>query len=93
MTEQEHYAKQSCWRCRRCGSRTPLEKSVCSNPACRAELSIFGEVCTPASDPAEPDVGHPGIDAGLAASIFHTRQVDIRDLKRFLRTQGVEVRV
>ena len=21
---------------------------------------------------------HPGIDAGLAASIFHTRQVDIR---------------
>ena len=36
---------------------------------------------------------HPGIDAGLAASIFHTRQVDIRDLKRFLRTQGVEVRV
>ena len=36
---------------------------------------------------------HPGIDAGLAASIFHTRQVDIRDLKQFLRTQGVEVRL
>ena len=36
---------------------------------------------------------HPGIDAGLAASIFHTRQVDIRDLKRYLRDQGVEVRV
>ena len=68
MTEQEHYAKQSCWRCRRCGSRTPLEKSVCSNPACRAELSIFGEVCTPASDPAEPDVGHPGRDAGKSGS-------------------------
>ena len=68
MTEQEHYAKQSCWRCRRCGSRTPLEKSVCSNPVCRAELSIFGEVCTPASDPAEPDVGHPGRDAGKSGS-------------------------
>ena len=36
---------------------------------------------------------HPGIDAGLAASIFHTRQVDIRDLKRFLRERGVEVRL
>ncbi|MBQ8646878.1 MAG: imidazole glycerol phosphate synthase subunit HisF [Oscillospiraceae bacterium] len=36
---------------------------------------------------------HPGIDAGLAASIFHTRQVDIKDLKRFLRSKGVEMRV
>lgn len=36
---------------------------------------------------------HPGIDAGLAASIFHTRQVDIQELKRYLRTQGVEMRV
>ena len=36
---------------------------------------------------------HPGIDAGLAASIFHTRQVDIKDLKRFLRGKGVEMRL
>ena len=36
---------------------------------------------------------HPGIDAGLAASIFHTKQLDIHDLKRFLRERGVEVRV
>lgn len=36
---------------------------------------------------------HPGIDAGLAASIFHTRQVDIRDLKGMLRARGVEVRL
>ena len=35
---------------------------------------------------------HPGIDAGLAASIFHTKQVDIRELKAYLRTQGVEMR-
>ena len=35
----------------------------------------------------------PGIDAGLAASIFHTRQVEIRTLKRFLREKGVEVRI
>lgn len=36
---------------------------------------------------------HPAVDAGLAASIFHTRQVDIRDLKRFLRQNGVEMRI
>ena len=36
---------------------------------------------------------HPGIDAGLAASIFHTRQVDIRELKRYLRSRGVEMRI
>ena len=36
---------------------------------------------------------HPGIDAGLAASIFHTKQVDIQELKRFLRARGVEMRV
>ena len=36
---------------------------------------------------------HPGIDAGLAASIFHTHQVDIKELKRFLRSRGVEMRI
>ena len=36
---------------------------------------------------------HPGIDAGLAASIFHTRQVEIADLKKYLRAQGVEMRI
>lgn len=36
---------------------------------------------------------HPGMDAGLAASIFHTRQVEIRELKAYLRAQGVAVRL
>lgn len=36
---------------------------------------------------------HPGIDAGLAASIFHTKQVDVTKLKTFLRAQGVEMRI
>jgi len=34
----------------------------------------------------------PGIDAGLAASIFHYREIDIRDLKAYLRGQGIEMR-
>nr|WP_325257646.1 imidazole glycerol phosphate synthase subunit HisF [uncultured Oscillibacter sp.] len=36
---------------------------------------------------------HPGIDAGLAASIFHSKLVDIKELKRFLRGRGVEMRI
>ena len=36
---------------------------------------------------------HRGIDAGLAASIFHTKQVDIRELKQYLRENGVEIRL
>lgn len=36
---------------------------------------------------------HQGIDAGLAASIFHTGQVEIRELKRFLFDKGVPMRI
>lgn len=36
---------------------------------------------------------HPGMDAGLAASIFHRKEVNITDLKKYLRKEGVEVRL
>ena len=36
---------------------------------------------------------HEGIDAGLAASIFHYKEIKIEDLKKYLRDQGVEVRI
>ena len=36
---------------------------------------------------------HKGIDAGLAAGIFHTRKVRIPELKGYLRGQGVEMRI
>ncbi len=35
----------------------------------------------------------PGMDAGLAASIFHLRKLEIRDLKETLRSRGIEVRL
>ena len=35
----------------------------------------------------------PKVDAGLAASIFHFGEVQIGDLKKELRAQGVEVRI
>ena len=34
----------------------------------------------------------PGVDAGLAASIFHFGEVDIRDLKKDLKDNGILVR-
>ena len=36
---------------------------------------------------------HRGMDAGLAASIFHTKQVEIADLKRYLWENGVDMRI
>ena len=36
---------------------------------------------------------HKGMDAGLAASIFHTRQVKIRALKQYLQQQGIQMRI
>jgi len=35
----------------------------------------------------------PGVDAGLAASIFHFKEVAIGDLKRYLKENGVPVRI
>ena len=34
----------------------------------------------------------PKVDAGLAASIFHFREVDIKELKEVLHENGVVVR-
>ncbi|MDD3212740.1 MAG: imidazole glycerol phosphate synthase subunit HisF [Eubacteriales bacterium] len=37
--------------------------------------------------------GLPRVDAGLAASIFHSREVDIKELKRYLSDNGVPMRL
>ena len=36
---------------------------------------------------------HRGIDAGLAAGIFHQKQLSIRDLKEYLAKNGMEMRL
>ena len=35
----------------------------------------------------------PMVDAGLAASLFHFKEIEIRDLKTYLRVQGIEMRI
>ena len=32
-------------------------------------------------------------DAGLAASIFHFKEIDIHDLKKYLKEKGISVRI
>ena len=34
-----------------------------------------------------------GVDAGLAASIFHFKEIDIRDLKEYLKNNNIKVRL
>ena len=36
---------------------------------------------------------NPGVDAGLAASIFHYRQISIPELKRYLAARGLPMRI
>lgn len=43
---------KTCWRCRKCGFTTPLGEDTCSNPSCRADLSLYGEPFDPAIQPA-----------------------------------------
>lgn len=35
----------------------------------------------------------PGVDAGLAASIFHRKELAIKDLKEYLKSEGIPVRL
>ncbi len=36
---------------------------------------------------------YKGLDAGLAAGIFHNKELSIRDLKEYLNTSGIEMRL
>lgn len=36
---------------------------------------------------------HPGLDIGLAASVFHTKEIDIMELKEYLSENGIKVRL
>ena len=70
------------------------------------DLEILDAVCNAVSVPVIASGGAGGIadfvelfreipkvDAGLAASIFHFGEVDIKDLKAVLRQNGVSVRL
>ena len=70
------------------------------------DLEMLGAVCEIATVPVIASGGAgsidhftqlfkalPTVDAGLAASIFHFGEVDIRDLKKELSQNGINVRL
>jgi cyclase len=57
---------------------------------CRVPLVASGGAGVPAHFAAAFKDAH--VDAALAASVFHSAEITIPDLKRYLRTQGIEVR-
>lgn len=70
------------------------------------DLELLEEVCEAVSVPVVASGGAgskedfeklfrklPGVDAGLAASIFHYKEVTIKDLKNTLKDAGIPVRI
>lgn len=67
------------WRCLPLGDAVDLPLIASGGAGCQEHfLTLFGL---------------PRVDAGLAASIFHSREVDILALKRYLSENGVPMRL
>lgn len=59
MTDND-LRKSRHWRCSQCGSSWPLDRAVCGNPACGADLGIYGQVIEPEPEkPPEPEKKPP----------------------------------
>ena len=50
------------WHCGLCGYNSPLGESICQNPSCRAELSIYGTVVMPQEEPQKPEESQEDIN-------------------------------
>ncbi len=50
MYTTDNEKSSTCWKCRLCNTLTPREQVICSNPNCRADLSLQGDIY----DPSEP---------------------------------------
>ena len=75
------------------GVKTGFDLEMLDALACRVCVPIIASGGAGRREDFAELFSHPGIDAGLAASIFHTRQVDIKELKVYLRAQGAEMRI
>ncbi len=75
------------------GVRSGFDLEMLDAVAARVEIPIIASGGAGKKEDFLALFGHKGIDAGLAAGIFHTRQLEIADLKRYLRENGVEMRL
>lgn len=73
----------------KCGFDLPLLKAV----AARVDVPIIASGGAGCKQDFAELFKLDGIDAGLAAGIFHNKQVKIADLKRYLQESGVNMRI
>ena len=75
------------------GVRSGFDLELLDAIAARCKVPIIASGGAGHMEDFERLFRHDGMDAGLAASIFHLKQVLIPDLKRYLRGEGIEVRL
>lgn len=76
-----------CWRCRLCGTQTPIEKSQCENPQCGADLRIYGVVESAADTPDQPESQagrpiQPGYNTGYYSAPYQTVPENSPNMKK-----------
>ena len=75
------------------GVKKGFDVEMLNQVAARVKVPIIASGGAGSMDDFVTLFQNPGIDAGLAASIFHFKEVNIRELKEHLRKVGVEVRI
>ena len=75
------------------GVREGFDLEMLASVAARVEVPIVASGGAGKMEDFSALFVQPGMDAGLAASIFHTKQISIRDLKNYLASCGVPVRL
>ena len=75
------------------GKKTEFDLEMLEEIAARVNVPIIASGGAGKKEDFSELFKNEGIDAGLAASIFHFKEVRIGDLKRYLRDEGIEVRL
>ncbi len=75
------------------GVREGFDLEMLAAVAARVEVPIVASGGAGKMEDFAALFAQPGMDAGLAASIFHTKQISITDLKKYLASRGVPVRL
>ena len=75
------------------GVRSGFDLEMLEAVAARVSIPIIASGGAGSKEDFLELFGLQGVDAGLAASIFHTKQVEISALKQYLQENGVNMRV
>lgn len=72
MEREEALRRRDHYRCRLCGQISPITETYCTKPACRAQLSLYGDLITE-EEPRNP-AGEPADEAGTAFGGYATAE-------------------